>query len=90
MYGCLREVIRATALIAASFLLITAASSSSANAAPVFAQGYTTKTGPMSVQPQWRHLLSIAALKAENATALWQNLHDHMRDKHGINWKESQ
>lgn len=84
MYGCFRELIRATALVAASFLLIAVASSSGANAAPIFAQGYTTKIAPMAVLPQWRHLLSTTALKPENATALWQDLHDDARDKHPL------
>jgi predicted transglutaminase-like cysteine proteinase len=80
----LAQLVRTSALVAASVVSIAATNVPHAEAAPVFAQGYVTKQAPLGVQPQWQRLLSTTALKPENAIALWQDLHDDARDKHPL------
>lgn len=76
MPGGIGRLLRSSALVAASNILIAAAGIPVANAAPVLLPGYNTHQSTMAIQPQWQRLLATAALQHDNAQLLWQDLHN--------------
>lgn len=84
MFGVTGSIARPVLSVFTSLFLFAAVSVPGAAAASNFASGYTAIKATFDAQPQWKRIMSQAALRSASATTPWQDLVAGLSGEHPL------